>query len=112
MFKDNYPGYLLTVFVFICLVLVAGAASAGNISPSGSPLPGTSALQQLRDFITGPYAYTISLSGIVVAGGALLFGGNDMGGFVRTALYVALVGSLIMGAGTFMTTVFSGALIP
>ena len=108
----NYPALFLAGFLFLSLALFAGFASASTASPGGSSVPGVSALQQIRDFVTGPYAYTASVLSFVAAGAGLLFGGNDMGAFVRTLLYLACVVSLIVFATNFMSTVFSGALIP
>lgn len=112
MFKGNFSGTALTVLVFLSLAMFAGFASASTASPGGSSMPGVSALQQIRDFISGPFAYTASLLGIVTAGTVLALGGNDMSAFVRTLLYLALVISLIVGGSNFLSTVFPGALIP
>jgi type IV secretion system protein TrbC len=111
MFKENWPARLLTGYVIIILVLFAEVAVASTASPSGSQLPGVSALQQIRDFITGPFAYTASVLSLVAAGAGLAFG-REISDFIRTLLYIACVISFIVFSVNFMGTLFSGALIP
>jgi type IV secretion system protein TrbC len=78
----------------------------------GSGLPWETPLETLRDSITGPVAYTISLLGVVVAGAALVFGG-EINDFVRRMIMLVLVISLIIFAANFLATLFNtGAVIP
>jgi type IV secretion system protein TrbC len=112
MFKGNFPGMALALLLFVSLAMFAGFASASTASSGGSSLPVVSVLQQIRDLITGPFAYTLSIVSLVAGCAGLLFGGNDMGAFVRFLLYFACVVSFIVFAVNTMSTLFSGALIP
>lgn len=97
-------------FLFFCLTLlpVDVLASAG----AGGSLPYESWLETLRNSVTGPVAFGVGLIGIVVAGSVLVFGG-DLNGFFRSAVFLVLVMSLIIGANAMMTTFFGkAALVP
>jgi Type IV secretory pathway, VirB2 components (pilins) len=59
----------------------------------------------LRNSLTGPVAFAVSIIGIIVAGAVLIFGG-DMNGFFRTLVFIVLVMSLIIGANNMMTIFF------
>jgi hypothetical protein len=50
-------------------------------------------------------AFTLSLIGIVVAGGILIFGG-ELNGFFRTLIFIVLVMALLVGAQNMMSTFF------
>lgn len=71
----------------------------------GGVLPYESWLTALRDSVTGPVAFTLSLIGIVIAGGVLIFGG-DLNGFFRTLIFLVLVMALLVGAQNVMTNFF------
>lgn len=82
-------------------------ASAG----SGGNLPYEGFLEGLRNSVTGPVAYTISLLAIVVSVAALMFGG-DIQGFARTLLQLVLLIGIVIGANAMMSGFFGkGALI-
>lgn len=72
--------------------------------PGGS-LPYESWLKNLRQSITGPVAFSISMIGIVVAGGVLIFGG-ELNAFFRTLIFIVLVMALLVGAENMMSTFF------
>jgi type IV secretion system protein VirB2 len=58
-----------------------------------------------------PVAFSLSIIGIVVAGGVLIFGG-DLNGFFRTLIFIVLVMALLVGAQNIMSTLFArGAVI-
>ena len=61
--------------------------------------------------MTGPVAFSLSIIGIVVAGGVLIFGG-DLNGFFRTLIFIVLVMALLVGAQNIMSTLFArGAVV-
>jgi type IV secretion system protein TrbC len=100
-------GLALLAYVLVAICDPAWAATGG-----GSGLPWETPLETLRDSITGPVAYTISLLGVVVAGAALVFGG-EINDFVRRMIMLVLVISLIIFAANFLSTLFNaGAVIP
>ena len=97
---------LLLVSVILFLPSFAHAASTG-----GSGLEWETPLQKIRDSVTGPVAYAISLLGIVVTGAILVFGG-EINEFVRRLIMLVLVISLTVFAADLLNTLFNkGAVI-
>lgn len=95
----------------LVLCLLLGFNEAHASVGSGGSLPYESWLESLRKSVTGPVAFALSIIGIVVAGGVLIFGG-DLNGFFRTLIFLVLVMALLVGAENVMSTFFgSGALI-
>ena len=92
---------LLGLLALMMLVPQHALASEGT----GGSLPYEGWLTNLRNSVTGPVAYTLSLVGIVVAGGILIFGG-ELNGFFRTLIFIVLVMALLVGAQNMMTTFF------
>lgn len=78
---------------------------------AGGALPYETWLVNLRNSVTGPVAFTLSIVGIVVAGGILIFGG-ELNAFFRTLIFIVLVMALLVGANNIMTNLFQGAVIP
>lgn len=97
---------LLTFFLFLLLLPEIVLASVGG----GGGLPYESWLVNLRNSVTGPVAFTLSIVGIVVAGGILIFGG-ELNAFFRTLIFIVLVMALLIGAQNIMTNLFAGAVI-
>jgi type IV secretion system protein VirB2 len=78
---------------------------------AGGALPYEPWLLSLRNSVTGPVAFALSIVGIVVSGGVLIFGG-DINGFFRTFFFIVLVMALLIGAQNMMQTLFGqGAVI-
>ena len=50
-------------------------------------------------------AFALSIIGIVIAGGVLIFGG-DLNAFFRTLVFIVLVMALLVGAQNMMGTLF------
>ncbi|MCW5608934.1 MAG: TrbC/VirB2 family protein [Nitrosomonas sp.] len=97
------------MFIFLTLLLFANNALAAV--GAGGALPYESWLVNLRNSVTGPVAFTLSIVGIVVAGGILIFGG-ELNAFFRTLIFIVLVMALLVGANNIMTNLFQGAVIP
>ena len=56
-------------------------------------------------------AFSVSLIGIVGAGGVLIFGG-ELNAFLRTLVFIVLVMALLVGANTMMSGLFgTGAVV-
>jgi type IV secretion system protein VirB2 len=72
---------------------------------TGGSLPYESWLTSLRNSVTGPVAFSLSIIGIVVAGGILIFGG-ELNAFFRTLIFIVLVMALLVGAQNMMTSFF------
>lgn len=99
-------GMLAFSLLILCLPDLANA-SVGT----GGSLPYESWLGNLRNSVTGPVAFTLSLVGIIVAGGVLIFGG-ELNAFFRTVIFIILVMSFLVGAQNMMTNFFGrGAVI-
>lgn len=108
MFKRNPPLFLLAVYVCVVFVGFVDAASAANLG--SSILPMQQPLQQVRDLVTGPFAWTVSIIALIIAGAMLAFGG-DISGWAKTMILLAMALSMIVFANNLLTTWFSGALI-
>src|SRR5881392_1559616 len=87
-----------TLFYVSCAllltVLLLGPQHAFGSEGTGGSLPYESWLTNLRNSVTGPVAFALSIIGIVVAGGVLIFGG-DLNGFFRTLIFLVLVMALL-----------------
>ncbi|WP_442764039.1 conjugal transfer system pilin TrbC [Malikia spinosa] len=91
-------------FVLLVLFLLAPQHAFASEGTGGS-LPYESWLTNLRNSVTGPVAFALSIIGIVVAGGILIFGG-ELNGFFRTLIFIVLVMALLVGAQNMMGTFF------
>lgn len=89
---------LVTLFLF-------GPEQAQAATGTGGGLPYETWLESLRNSVTGPVAFALSIIGIVIAGGVLIFGG-DLNGFFRTLIFIVLVMALLVGAQNLMSTFF------
>lgn len=107
----NLQTIMKAVFIIAAMLLLTTSLDAAASAGTGGGLPYESWLTKLKDSVTGPVAFAISIIGIVVAGGVLIFGG-DLNGFFRTLIFIVLIMALLVGAQNIMTNFFSkGALI-
>jgi type IV secretion system protein VirB2 len=98
---------LLLLLMVWSIIPELAEASVGT----GGGLPYETWLTSLQNSVTGPVAFSLSIIGIVVAGGVLIFGG-DLNGFFRTLIFIVLVMALLVGAQNIMSTLFArGAII-
>lgn len=104
---------LLGCFYSIAVVTIflLSADQAHAAVGAGGALPYETWLVNLRNSVTGPVAFTLSIVGIVVAGGILIFGG-ELNAFFRTLIFIVLVMALLVGANNVMSNLFQGAVIP
>ncbi|MEO8626819.1 MAG: conjugal transfer system pilin TrbC [Betaproteobacteria bacterium] len=86
-------------------VLLLGPQHAFGSEGTGGALPYESWLTNLRNSVTGPVAFALSIVGIVIAGGVLIFGG-DLNGFFRTLIFLVLVMTFLVGAQNMMSAFF------
>lgn len=103
-------GCFCSMAVAVILLLVVDQQAHAAVGAGGS-LPYESWLVNLRNSVTGPVAFTLSIVGIVVAGGILIFGG-ELNAFFRTLIFIVLVMALLVGANNVMSNLFQGAVIP
>ncbi|HHJ1295561.1 conjugal transfer system pilin TrbC [Pseudomonas sp. 17391] len=105
LFRFNAQTFGYLAFSFLLLAVMVAPDNAMAASSTGGSLPYESWLTSLRTSVTGPVAFALSIIGIVVAGGVLIFGG-DLNGFFRTLIFLVLVMALIVGANNIMTGFF------
>jgi type IV secretion system protein VirB2 len=96
-----YLGVSFAILAFFLLMPHPAFASQGT----GGSLPYEDWLTNLRNSVTGPVAFALSIIGIVVAGGILIFGG-ELNGFFRTLIFIVLVMALLVGAENMMSNFF------
>jgi type IV secretion system protein TrbC len=105
--KTDFHLGTFAFLVFILMTVHPAMASTGT----GGSLPYESWLTSLQDSVTGPVAFALSIIGIVVAGGVLIFGG-ELNAFFRSLIFIVLVMALLIGAKNMMSTFFGqGAII-
>ena len=108
--KDISPFFCFFSIAFL-FALLFSTDNAHAAVGAGVALPYETWLVNLRNSVTGPVAFTLSIVGIVVAGGILIFGG-ELNAFFRTLIFIVLVMALLVGANNIMTNLFQGAVIP
>lgn len=102
--KRETIGWLLLT-VLVAGVVLAHAETAHASAGGGGGLPYESALMKLQQSATGPVAFVLSIVGIVVAGGTLIFGG-DLSGFFRTMVILVLVIGILVSSVNVLQTLF------
>jgi type IV secretory pathway VirB2 component (pilin) len=96
---------LFYVGLALLLAILVAPDHAFAAEGTGGNLPYEPWLVSLRNSVTGPVAFSLSIVGIVVGGGVLIFGG-DLNGFFRTLFFIVLVMALLVGAQNMMATLF------
>jgi type IV secretion system protein VirB2 len=107
--KDISP-FFCFFSIALLFALLFSTDNAQAAVGAGGALPYETWLVNLRNSVTGPVAFTLSIVGIVVAGGILIFGG-ELNAFFRTLIFIVLVMALLVGANNIMTNLFQGAVI-
>ena len=97
----DYKKILLMGLVILLLLFITHPALA---SSTGGGLPFDSWLTKIQKSITGPFAFSAAIIGLVAAGATLIFGG-DMNGFMRTLIFFVLVLSFLVAAQNTMTAI-------
>lgn len=101
----NRRGLLYICIALVLLSILIAPHYAFALEGTGGSLPYESWLTNLRNSATGPVAFALSIIGIVIAGGTLIFGG-DLNGFFRSLIFLTLVMALLVGAQNIMSTFF------
>lgn len=95
----------------VVLAVVACHPTLAHASSAGGSLPWDGPLTTLKNDITGPVAFTISLLAMVACGAALLFGG-EVNEFVRRLIMLVLVTAFIVSVSNLATGLgITGALV-
>lgn len=92
------------IFLLILMMLISTNLMAAT---TGNTLPWEAGLGKLVTSFTGPVAYAVSVIGIVISIGVLIFGG-DLSGFGRTIIFIILAASVIVTAANTLQ-LFTGA---
>jgi len=109
--RMNRRETVLLVLSFFLLLGLLVTPFAMASSSSGGGLPYETWLTNLRNSLTGPVAFTLSLLGIIASGRVLIFGG-ELNAFVRTMIFIVLVIGFLVEAQNMMSSFFGqGALI-
>jgi type IV secretion system protein TrbC len=88
--------------VALTMALFAGEAFAGS-GTGGLPWEGP--LAAVARSLTGPVALAISIVGLAVAGGTLIFGG-ELSEFARRLMLLVLAISLLVAGASFLSILF------
>jgi len=100
------PLFLLGVVTLLVVVfLLLPDVALAEAQKTGGGLPYETWLEKLKQSLTGPVAFILSLIGIIASGAMLIFGG-DLNGFFRSMIFLVLVVALIIGASSMMTNFF------
>jgi len=97
----NYKKIGMIGLVVLFLFFITHPALA---STTGGGLPFDSWLTKIQKSITGPFAFSAAIIGLVAAGATLIFGG-DMNGFMRTLIFFVLVLSFLVAAQNTMRAI-------
>lgn len=100
--RNSVPPLIAIILLLVLITPHSAWAAVG----SGGSLPYENWLTTLRTSVTGPVAFSLSIIGIVISGGILIFGG-DLNGFFRTLIFIVLVMALLVGAQNMMSGLFS-----
>ena len=108
--RSSHLTTLVVMFgALVLLMLLTTQAHAA--SGAGGGLPYEDWLTRIRQSITGPVAFGISVIAIVAAGAMLIFGG-DMNGFMKTLVFIVLVLAFVIAAQNTLSAITgTGAVI-
>jgi type IV secretion system protein TrbC len=106
IFKNQSTKNMFFYIAVISFFLLSLIPEVANAALAGGGLPYEGWLVKLNNSVTGPVAFAVSLIGIVVAGGVLIFGG-DLNGFFRSLVFIVLVIGIIIGAKNMMEVFFA-----
>lgn len=92
-------------FLFMSLI---GLFFATTVTAGGGAMPWDNAITAFVNNISGPLAGGLALAAVVIAGSALIFGG-ELNAFGRTMFFILLVVGVIMGAAQLIALFGGGA---
>jgi len=93
------------IFLMLALMTVSSGAFAAAAG-GGAALPWEGGLTAIVTSFTGPVAYAVSVLGIIIGIGILIFG-NDLNAFGRTIVFLILAASVIVTAANTLQ-IFTG----
>jgi type IV secretion system protein VirB2 len=90
---------------YLIFGLLAMMVLSPELMASTTGLPWEGPLTKMVNSIKGPVAFGVSVIAIVAAGAGLIFGG-EIGTFMKSAIILALIISLIVFAVNILSTAF------
>lgn len=91
--------------VFLATMADAFASGAGG-------LPWDGAISILQNDLTGPVATGISVLAFLIGGASLVFGGEELGGIAKKALYIVMGVAFIVLGNKFLSVLgLTGAMV-
>ncbi|HAT3986278.1 TPA: TrbC/VirB2 family protein [Legionella pneumophila] len=99
--RFNHKNFLMMGFMVLLLLLVTHPALAAS---AGGGLPFDSWLTKIQKSITGPFAFSAAIIGLVASGATLIFGG-ELNGFMRSLIFFVLVLAFLVAAQNTMTAI-------
>lgn len=112
-FNLSIPRQQMTLIIGSAVLAMALLWSQDSFAAvgAGGGLPYEAWLTSLRNSVTGPVAFTLSIVGIVIAGGVLIFGG-ELNAFFKSLIFLILIMAFLVGAQNLMSGLFGqGAVI-
>ncbi|TQV61627.1 MAG: hypothetical protein FNT15_09320, partial [Sulfurovum sp.] len=100
---DKNSLFIKLFFIFVLFMILTPELFAAT-----SGMPWEAPLEKVKSSLSGPVAGAIALIGVVAAGAGLIFGGQEMGPFMKTIVTLILVISLIM---IFVALSFQSAIL-
>ncbi|MFT4059283.1 MAG: TrbC/VirB2 family protein [Legionella sp.] len=88
----------------LILVLLLGMSHPALASTTGGGLPMDGWFTKVINSLTGPFAFSVSVAGIIGSGAALIFGG-ELSGFLKVIIGIVLALSLVIGAKATVTAI-------
>jgi type IV secretion system protein VirB2 len=99
--RFNQKNFLMMGFMVLLLLLISHPSMAAS---AGGGLPFDSWLTKIQKSITGPFAFSAAIIGLVAAGATLIFGG-ELNGFMRSLIFFVLVLAFLVAAQNTMTAI-------
>ena len=101
----------MPLLLLAIVAVVALYPDVAQASSTGGSLPWDTPLTTLKNDITGPVAFTISLLAMVACGAALVFGG-EINEFIRRIIMLVLVCAFIVGVTNLASSLgIAGAVV-
>lgn len=97
----NQKNFLLMGLMVLFLLFLTHPALAAS---AGGGLPFDSWLTKIQKSITGPFAFSAAIIGLVASGATLIFGG-ELNGFMRSLIFFVLVLAFLVAAQNTMTAI-------
>jgi len=106
-----HQSWLPLALLILVICVVWWPLSAHAAATAGGALPWDTPLTTLKNDLTGPVAFTISLLAMVACGAALVFGG-EIGEFIRRIVMLVLVCAFIVGVTSLASALgITGAIV-